>query len=432
MTFDAAKEFFSCLALRHTPGIGPRSWKNVLSSYSGAYEAVADARNWAPRKLLPKNRAELFLREDWRPAAEAEYKAARAQKLRPITWFDPKYPERLREIPDPPALLYAKGDLTLLKSPSVAVVGARECTHLGLTAVERISAELSRYGVTVVSGLALGIDRQAHQAALGGVGSSIAVLGAGMDIHYPPENEDVRRVLEARGLVLTEFGPGTRPEARNFPYRNRIISGLSLGVLVAEAAARSGSLITARLAGEQGREVFALPGPLGEPTFSGCHRLIKQGAALVESAEDIIRTLRYQFSAELAKVPATLPATDSGAEGQTLTTGATGATANAAAASKGNIPKGALAQAEVPQPPRQPEKPLRQPEKPLRQPEPLPEGLAAEELALVHALTLDGKVHIDTLIHTLGLDSPTVSGRLLMLEMQGLVRQWPGMYYSRA
>jgi len=217
VTLDAAKEFFSCLALRHTPGIGPRSWKTVLAAYSSAFEAVSDARNWTARKLLPRHRAEVFLREDWRSQAEAEYKAARAQKLLPLTWFDPRYPKRLREIPDPPVLLYAQGDLSLLKNPAVAVVGARECTHFGLSAVERISADLSRSGVTVVSGLAMGIDRQAHQAALTGLGSSIAVLGAGLDIHYPPENESVRQMLQTRGLVLTEYGPGTRPEARNFP-----------------------------------------------------------------------------------------------------------------------------------------------------------------------------------------------------------------------
>lgn len=407
MTLDPAKEFFSCLALRHTPGLGPRTWKAVLGAYSGAYEAVSDARNWTARKLLPKNRAEVFLSEAWRPEAEAEYKAARnLPAARILTWFDPRYPERLREIPDPPVLLYAVGDLSLLKNPAVAVVGARECTRLGLASVERISAELSRYGVTVVSGLAAGIDRQAHQAALAGIGSSIAVLGAGLDIHYPPENEDVRRALEKRGLVLTEFGPGTRPEARNFPVRNRIISGLSLGVLVAEAAARSGSLITARLAAEQGREVFALPGPLGEPTFTGCHRLIKQGAALVESAEDIIRTLRFQFSAELAKVPKVLPGAQATEQAELL------------APAQPRKPRRRLGKTAAPKPP--------------PPPAPLPEGLTDDERGLLALLTREDKVHIDTLIQALGWESQTVSRRLLVLEIQGLVRQWPGMYYGRA
>ena len=405
MSLDAAKEFFSCLALRHTPGLGPRSWKSVLAGYHSAFDAVSDARNWANRKLLPKNRVETFLAEPWRPVAEAEYRAARLLQARIITWFDPKYPERLREIPDPPVLLYALGDLSLLRNPCVAVVGARECTLLGLSSVERISSALSRFGITVVSGLAAGIDRQAHAAALGAIGSSIAVLGAGLDVHYPPENEDVRQALERQGLVLTEFGPGTRPEARNFPYRNRLISGLSLGVLVAEAAARSGSLITARLAAEQGREVFALPGPLGQPTFAGCHRLIKQGAALVESAEDIVRTLRFQFSAELARVPKTLPDEKQPGPPQPAARPAHSGPAKAAAAS-------ALAAAV--------------------QPRPLPDTLTEDERLLLGELSADGKAHIDALIQTLGWESHTVSRRLLVLEMQGLVRQWPGMYYSLA
>jgi DNA processing protein len=401
MSLDAAKEFFSCLALRHTPGLGPRSWKSVLSGYQSAYDAVSDARQWPSRKLLPKNRVEVFLAEPWRPGAEAEYRAARSFGARVITWFDPRYPKRLREIPDPPALLYVQGDVSLLRNPSVAVVGARECTLLGLQSVERISTDLSRFGITVVSGLAAGIDRQAHMAGLSGIGGSIAVLGAGLDVHYPPENEDVRQALERRGLVVTEFGPGTRPEARNFPYRNRIISGLSLGVLVAEAASRSGSLITARLATEQGREVFALPGPLGQPTFAGCHRLIKQGAALVESAEDIVRTLRYQFSAELLSVPKALPVQAQPAAAQS---------ARATA-----YPRPPAPATPAPVAPRE-----------------LPANLTDEERSLLSGLTQEGKVHIDSLIQTLGWESHAVSRRLLVLEMQGLVRQWPGMYYSLA
>lgn len=406
MPLDAAKEFFSCLALRNTPGLGPRSWKSVLCAYESAYEAVSDARNWAARKVLPRNRADAFMQEPWRPGAEAEYRAARAAKVRVITWFDPRFPKRLREIPDPPIVLYFSGDISLLKNPAVAVVGARECTLLGLRSVERISFDLSRFGVTVVSGLAAGIDRQAHQSALQAVGSSIAVLGAGLDVHYPPENEDLRRAMEEKGLVITEFGPGTRPEARNFPYRNRIISGLSLGVLVAEAAARSGSLITARQATEQGREVFALPGPLGQPTFAGCHKLIKQGAALVEGAEDIIRTLRYQFAAELAAVPSSLPDAPS-AEA------ADASPVPQARSGRGNPVAAAPAAA-----------------KPAQRE--LPENITPEERELLSALSSDGKLHIDTLIQSLGADSSAVSRRLLVLEMQGLVRQWPGMYYSLA
>jgi DNA processing protein len=409
MSLNAAKEFFSCLALRHTPGLGPRSWKSVLTGYESAFDAVSDARSWPSRKLLPKNRTEAFLAEPWRPGAEAEYRAARNLGARVITWFDPKYPKRLREIPDPPALLYVQGDVSLLRNPSVAVVGARECTLLGLQSVERISSDLSRFGITVVSGLAAGIDRQAHLAGLSGIGGSIAVLGAGLDVHYPPENEDVRQALVNHGLVVSEFGPGTRPEARNFPYRNRIISGLSLGVLVAEAAARSGSLITARLATEQGREVFALSGPLGQPTFAGCHKLIKQGAALVENAEDIVRTLRFQFSAELASVPKALPEQ-----------------------SPPGLARPAVSSPASPQPALSTAYPRPTAAPPPTQPVPkaLPENLTDDERLVLTSLTVDGKEHIDSLIQSLGWESLVVSRKLLILEMQGLVRQWPGMYYS--
>ena len=160
--------------------------------------------------------------------------------------------------------LYVVGDVSLFKNPGVAVVGARECTPMGLEATGRISMQLSKSGITVISGLALGIDRQAHLGGLRGVGSSVAVLGCGLDVDYPQDNRDVRRRLGEKGLVVTEYGPGVRPRPEHFPIRNRLISGLALGVLVAEAAHDSGSLITARLAGEQGREVFALPGPIGQ------------------------------------------------------------------------------------------------------------------------------------------------------------------------
>jgi DNA processing protein len=412
MSLDPAKEFFSCLALRHTPGMGPRSWKAILSDYDSAYAAVSDARSWSGRKLVPRNRAEVFLQESWRPGAEAEYRAARKAGMRVLTWFHPKYPKRLRDLADPPIVLYLAGDAGLLASPSVAVVGARECTLLGLRCVERISADLSRFGVTVVSGLAAGIDRQAHQSALTGVGSTVAVLGAGLDVHYPPENEDLRRAIEDKGLVLTEFGPGTRPEARNFPFRNRLISGLSLGVLVAEAAARSGSLITARLATEQGREVFALPGPLGQPTFAGCHRLIKQGAALVENAEDIIRCLRFQFAAELKAVPDAAPQdkpAEPAAQRETVRSEAVLRPVPAAKVA----PQASPAPEPAPRPP-------------------LPDDLPDDDRRLLALLEPGGKTHIDSLIQTLELDSAAVSRRLVVLELQGLVRQWPGMYYSLA
>ncbi|MDD4951590.1 MAG: DNA-processing protein DprA, partial [Desulfovibrionaceae bacterium] len=272
MSPDQSKEFFACLAVRHTPGIGPKTWKAVLEAFDGAYQAVQAAGSWLGRGLVNKGQARAFQDQSWRPAAEQEYRAARAKGMAVLTWSDPDYPDRLRHIPDPPVFLYYCGDLSLLLNPCLAVVGARHCSGQGLEAAARISAELSAVGLTIVSGMACGIDRQAHLAGLSGIGRSIGVLGAGLDVNYPAGNADLRRDMEEKGLVVTEFGPGIRPEAGNFPFRNRIISGLSLGVLVAEAAERSGSLITARLAGDQGREVFALPGPAGRPESGGCNR----------------------------------------------------------------------------------------------------------------------------------------------------------------
>ncbi len=241
------KEFFSCLALRCTPGIGPKTWKKIFRHYSCAYKALADAGSWHERRLTGPKVARAAREEVWREDAEAEFKAAKARGMKVLTWFDPLFPERLRNIPDPPALLYYSGDISLLGNPGVAIVGARKCTEFGLKAAKRIGAELSSSGITVISGMACGIDRQAHLAGLEGVGSSIAVLGTGLDVRYPASNADLRRGLTEKGLIVTEYAPGVKPDANNFPHRNRIISGLSLGVLVAEAANKSGSLINISL-----------------------------------------------------------------------------------------------------------------------------------------------------------------------------------------
>ncbi|MBU1248076.1 MAG: DNA-processing protein DprA [Proteobacteria bacterium] len=389
---DIAKEFFACLALKHAEKIGPKTHKALLEAYDTAFEAVQDARGWQGRKLARADQVKLFLAETWRPKAEFEYKAARIKKMNVLTWGDPRYPTKLRNIPDPPLALYYVGDLSLLKNPSLAVVGARKCSEYGLKLTRTISEQLSHMGLTIVSGLAMGIDREAHQGGLAGIGSSIAVVGAGLDHPYPIENMDVRRALENRGLVLSEFAAGVIPEPNNFPFRNRIISGLSLGVLVAEAANKSGSLITARLAGEQGREVFALPGPLGQPTFVGCHTLLKQGACLVESSEDILRELAFAIDSEI-ELPSRAPLSK---------------------------PKpGEPEPVELPQPQAQP-----------RSGPALPQGLEPDEATLFTCLKPVERMHIDVLCRTLDWDSARVSQTLLMLEIKGMIRQWPGMTYT--
>lgn len=208
-----------------------------------------------------------------------------------LTLSDAAYPKALLEIADPPLALFASGNLGLMARRGIAVVGSRNATRQGLEDAFNFSASLSRSGLCIVSGLALGVDGAAHRGGLAGAGGSIAVLGNGPDRIYPAAHEGLARQLENVGLLLSEHAPGAAPRAHHFPRRNRLISGLSEGVLVIEAAERSGSLVTARQALEQGRDVFALPGSIHSPLARGCHALIKQGAALVEAPADVLSEL---------------------------------------------------------------------------------------------------------------------------------------------
>lgn len=210
-----------------------------------------------------------------------------------VTLDDPAYPPALLTMPDPPALLYVKGRLDLLHAKGVAVVGSRSATPQGVEDAERFSRALSNAGLVVVSGLALGIDGAAHRGALTGRGSTIAVIGTGADLVYPAAHQPLARQIAAAGAIVSEWPLGTPARAANFPQRNRLIAGLAGGVLVVEAAMRSGSLITARLANEMGRDVFALPGSIHAPLSRGCHRMLKQGAKLIETPEEILEELGF-------------------------------------------------------------------------------------------------------------------------------------------
>jgi len=222
-----------------------------------------------------------------------------------LTLADPDYPQALLNIPDPPLLLYVKGRRELLNRPALAIVGSRNATTQGLSNAEAFAQAASAAGLCIVSGMAHGIDAAAHRGGLRGPGSSIAVIGTGLDKVYPAANRELAHQLAQEGVLISEFSLGTPPLAANFPRRNRIISGLSLGCLVVEASLQSGSLITARMALEQGREVFAIPGSIHAPQTKGCHYLIKQGAKLVECAQDVLEELgRFDTVAEL---PATAP-----------------------------------------------------------------------------------------------------------------------------
>ncbi len=227
---------------------------------------------------------------DWRAVeADLDWLAIPGRHL--ITLSAPAYPPRLRHIPDPPPVLFVEGDVEILCAAQVAMVGSRRATPCGVATAHRFSAELAGCGLVITSGLALGVDAASHRGAMAGGGRTLAVAANGLDIVYPRSHRRLARQVAENGALVSEFSPGSAPLARHFPRRNRLISGLSLGVVVVEAARRSGSLITARLAGEQGREVFAVPGPIQSPLTRGCHRLIREGAKLVEQITDILEEL---------------------------------------------------------------------------------------------------------------------------------------------
>jgi len=239
-------------------------------------------------------------------AAEKLVEKAERTGARMVTFWDEEYPVRLKQIHDPPVILYIIGDRSPLYDYAVAVVGTRLPSDNGKQITFRIARELASAGVTVVSGMALGIDSLAHEGALQAGGRTIAVLGSGIDVIYPPSNRRLFERIISQGAVITEYPPGTEPDRHHFPQRNRLISGLSLGVVIVEAGLKSGALITARLALEQGRELFAVPGAAGKPRSAGVNRLIKDSAAhMVESGGEIIEQLRSQL-APVLNVAATL------------------------------------------------------------------------------------------------------------------------------
>jgi len=229
-----------------------------------------------------------------------------------VTLADETYPRPLLEIADPPAVLYAHGRIELLARAALAIVGSRNATQQGEANAEALARALSEAGLTIVSGVALGIDAAAHRGGLAGAGSTIAVLGTGIDVAYPSRNATLAAEIAERGLLISEFPLGTAPAAQNFPRRNRLISGLARGCLVVEAALASGSLITARAAAEQGREVFAIPGSIHSPLSKGCHALIKSGAKLVESAEDVLAELSGFRPSGFASTRQSIPNADPG------------------------------------------------------------------------------------------------------------------------
>lgn len=365
----------SWLLLQAVQGVGDALLCRLVTKF-GSPDAVLEA---GEEELVRKGGISPALAKAIRrgPSAERlraldrELAAIERLPIRVLTILDPDYPPRLKTIYDPPPLLSVSGMLSEADHHAIAVVGTRQATPAGLAMAERLGRELAEAGFTVVSGLARGIDVAAHQGALNAGGRTIAVLGCGIDRTYPAAHWTIRKKIEAQGAVLSELPPGTKANPYHFPKRNRIISGLSLGVVVVEATLKSGSLITARLAADQGREVFAVPGPASSEQSRGTNGLIKQGARLVDSVDDILDELYAQcepsFRSRLEAHRAAMARRDQ-TEGEVLA------------------------------------------------------GLEARVYAELSTLPL----HIDELIARTGLSASSVSSVLLALELKGLVRQLPG------
>ena len=363
-----AEEVFYWLALSLTPGIGSTLMRRLLDRFN-----TPEAVFHAPMKELSKIEglgekvAQEIRKGPLEKVVERELSLLREVGGRVITLKDEEYPKRLKDIYDPPALLYVRGELKKEDEFAISIVGSRKTTPYGRWFTEKVSQELARHGVTIVSGMARGIDSLAHWGAISGGGRTIAVLGCGVDVIYPSENRNLFAKMIDRGAILSEFPMGSPPEGGHFPRRNRIISGLSLGVVVVQASEKSGSLITAGYALEQGREVFAVPGNVGTESSRGTHRLIKEGAKLVESSEDILEEILPQWRGERETTP----------------------------------------KVEIPRP-----------------------DLTEEEKVLYELLS-ETPLHIDVMIRESRLDPGKVSSLLLNLELKGLVSQWPGKCFSK-
>jgi DNA processing protein len=371
------------IALNMTPGVGPRVTARLLEHF-GSAEAIFDAprRDLALLRLAPETIESIASRE-LHERAEAEIESVRKFGGEILVLDDGVYPALLRETYDPPVVLYVKGAWEeCLDRPCVAVVGSRRCSTYGQNAALMMSRELAQRGLTIVSGLARGIDASAHRGALEAGGRTVAVMGTGLDRVYPRDHKKLAdEILNRGGAVVTQFPLGTPPVSENFPYRNRVISGLSLGVLVIEAAENSGSLITARLAMEQNREVFAVPGNITSRNSFGTNYLIKgAGAKLVQQWQDVASELPAEIAAQLLPPP------------------------SRKAKQKGEL---------------------------LDQLKLTPPDLSAPELAIFDLLSTDTPQQIDTLAEGTKLSITQLTSALLSLEMRELIRALPGMCFVR-
>lgn len=295
------------IALRLTPGIGNVACKNLLETF-GSPERILSAHKEQLAEIEGISTKNIAALQGSRanPEIESELEKLSGTDIAVITYNDEEYPQSLKNIYDPPPFLYVRGKLKREDCNAIAIVGSRRASDYGLRAANDISRELAEAGLTIVSGMAAGIDSAAHRGALAAKGRTIAILGCGADVCYPAENRRLYEQIAQTGAIVSEYAPGTEPDSYHFPARNRIISGLARAILVVEAGPKSGSLITARLALEQGRDVFAVPGSIYSYKTKGANQLIRSGAALVESGRDIVETLGMST----ASTPERLPALD--------------------------------------------------------------------------------------------------------------------------
>jgi DNA processing protein len=368
-------QYLGWLALALTPGLGARMAGKLLGEFGSPEAIFAASLTALEAQRLPAAVAQAI--HTRRPLSDAAKEMAQVQAAgcRLLTWDEPEYPQRLREIYDPPTLLYVRGNVELLGRHLISIVGARRPTPYGNQMAERLARDLAARGIVITSGLARGIDSSAHRGALSATGgATIGVLGCGIDVVYPKENKKIFAEIEERGAIITEFPMGTFPAPQNFPIRNRIIAGMALGVVVVEGAQYSGSLITARLAMEFGREVFGVPGNATQPSSFGPNQLIKQGAKLVTGWEDVVEELPTPVRAELLPVEAA-------------------STQERAALVEENLTPG--------------------------------------ERPLYELLSLDESRHVDDLVELSGLTSSEVLAALFDLELKGVVRQLPGKQFLK-
>lgn len=356
------------LTLLMVPGVGPTRFRQLVERFGSARAALDVSLH--DLKAMPRmDESTASAIRTYRDEREVRRQLTAMERhgVRVVSLWDEAYPELLKEIEDPPPVLFVLGGVEAWSPPLVAVVGTRVATSYGRRIAEQITGELVERGIGVVSGMARGIDAVSHRVTLARGGRTVAVLGCGVDVVYPPEHRTLRDDIVQHGAVVSEFLMGTEPDAPHFPRRNRIISGMSLGTLVVEAGEKSGALLTAAYALDQNREVFAVPGNIVSPRSQGTNALIKRGAKLVSDVEDILEELRGPFRPLIASMEA---------------------------------------------------------------PRPIPKGLPQEEEALLHALSSEPR-HIDGISEDLGRPPSEVLTVLLSLELSGLVRQLPGKMFVR-